>query len=102
MKITVKQLKQLIRESLEETITSFKGSGSGEKDESVLLGGEEAQELIRMAREAAQSEELKKPGARKALLQSIEQALMGGSQPQNESALLKNVIRRAVSSQIKK
>jgi len=102
MKITVNQLKELIRESLEETLTTLKGSESAPEDESVLIGGEEAQELIRMAREAAQSAELKKPGARRALLQSVQQALMGGSQPQNESALLKNVIRRAVRSQIKK
>lgn len=104
MRITVKQLKKLIRESLEETLTTLKGSEaeSAPKDESVLIGGEEAKELIRMAREAAQNAELRKPGARRALLRDIEQALMGDSQPQNESAILKNVIRRAVRSQLKK
>lgn len=98
MKIKVGELKKLIKESLEETLTSL--NQTGEEGESVMIGGEEAKKLIAQAKQVAQEKALKAPGARQALFAELQRAL--GLEPQNESVLLKNIIKRTVRTQLKK
>ena len=116
MKITVKQLKQLIREALEETATSLdrleqmhsedpQGQHSAVFDFEELLKGKTDLEIMQFATNLDEYQRANlPPKVRTRIIDALRTVSdeLKAKGIQAESALLKNIVRRAVRSELKK